>query len=88
MKAIYLAMALLVVFAAATFAGEENLNCRLQVRTTFKTGKKKVEVLEVPAQNREHCKEQARERETASREEDVENVHVAFGYRELNSLKK
>lgn len=88
MKAIYIAMVLLAVFAAASFAAEEKLNCRLAVRTTFKGGKKKVEVMEVSADSREHCKSQARERETASRDEEVENVHVTFGYRELNSLKK
>ena len=81
MKSIYVAMAILIAFAASTFADEGKLNCRLAVRTKMKSGKKKMEMLEVSATGRDDCKQQARQRETAPHDDDVEFVKVTFSFR-------
>jgi hypothetical protein len=65
----------------------DSANCRLAVRTTFKSGKKKIEVLEVPAKSREDCRRQARARETASSKGDIQSIQVSFGWRELDSKR-
>jgi hypothetical protein len=65
---------------SVTAAYSETSKCRLTVRTTFKSGKKKIDVMEVEASSREECKQIAKEKELVN-DEEIEKIKVSFGYR-------
>lgn len=74
-----------VVFSSPTWADDKEDNepkkhCKLTVRTTLKSGKKKIDVLVVPAVSREDCRLQAKEKEKVA-DPEVAKVTASFGYR-------
>ena len=81
MKALFL---ILFVSSQLALAAPEPENCKLVVRTSFASGKKKLEVIETYAASREDCKQQAKMREVAAEGDvEIERVRTSFGYREI-----
>lgn len=71
------------VFSATAVAAESNdgpKNCKITVRTKFKSGKKKLDIEEVHAATREECKLMAKDRERTS-DEEVEKITASYGFR-------
>ncbi|MBY0370456.1 hypothetical protein K2X33_07205 [bacterium] len=83
MRALF-AFALVLGFSAPVFA--DSGSCKLIIQVHFKDGKKKVSVEEVPATSHLDCKFLSQQRQLDSESEDVQNVKVVFGYRELSVL--
>jgi hypothetical protein len=66
--------------AQAARGDEEIKNCKLTIRTTFKSGKKKLDIEEVHAATREECKLIAKEREQI-KDEEIEKIRATYGFR-------
>jgi len=67
-----------IVISTASHAG----NCKLTQRITFQSGKVKVDVEEIDADNRDACKAEAERRRVIDKSEtDVQKKTVSFGWR-------
>lgn len=76
-----------LVLLTGAVAEADEMNCKLTVYATLKNGKKKVTVDEIHAPSFQDCKTEAQLRRmlTSESEDDVENVKVTFGFRELRT---
>ena len=68
--------------AVPTLSAKDRPNCKLSIHTKFKSGKKKLDILETYAYSRDECKLEARMRKLDSLENDeIEQVKVFFAFR-------
>ena len=77
-------VAMLVMTAFGAWAADEEdadvANCKLVVQTRFASGKKRVQVLDTHAVDRNDCRAQAKERELSS-DEDGATIKARFSWR-------
>lgn len=81
MKTILILTLVLVAFAHLSAFGQEEARCKITTRKKMKSGKAKVNVERVVANNREECKMLAREKENND-DSDVENITASYGWQE------
>lgn len=80
-------LVLLTMVPCLAIADEEGKpNCKLTIQTMLKDGKKKVEIEEINTPSRSVCASEAQIRRVVSEydPEEIENIKVTFGWRDLS----